>query len=61
MTFSPSQGYTDSEGNVTTTMTPQSDCVDECGGGKFCRGEVVATLQGGAFPSIAVPLTIAIP
>ncbi len=58
VTFNPSQGYTDIEGNVYTVMSPQSDCITECGGGQQCQGEVVATLQGGAFPSIPIILSI---
>lgn len=58
VTFTPIQDISDVNGEVFTVMTPQSDCVTECGGGKACAGEVVASLQGGAFPSIPVPLSI---
>jgi len=58
VSFTPPQDSTDANGDAFATMTPQSDCTTQCGGGKACQGEVIATLQGGAFPSIPVPLTI---
>jgi len=61
VSFTPIQFSTDVNGDAFTVMTPQSDCFTECVGGNACQGEVVASLQGGAFPSIPVNLSINIP
>ncbi len=61
VTFYPIQDSTDANGEASTVMTPQADCFSECTEGNTCRGEVVAALQGGAFPSNVVILSIDIP
>jgi hypothetical protein len=60
VTFNPSQATTDSNGKAFTKFTANTDCPTECGG-KSCQGEVIATTQGGGFPSSPVQLTIVIP
>ena len=59
--FNPVQDTTDENGEAFTTLSPQTDCPSECGGGKACQAEVVASLQGNLFASIPVPLFINIP
>ncbi len=59
--FVPSQKTTDVNGEATTLFTPDSTCTAQCGGGKSCQGEIVATTQGGSFPSAPVQLLINIP
>ncbi len=59
--FTPVQATTDENGEAFTTLNPQSDCPSECGGGKACQAEVVASLQGGLFASIPVVLSVNIP
>ena len=59
--FNPVQDTTDENGEAFTTLSPQSDCPSECGGGKACQAEVVASLAGNLFTSIPVTLTINIP
>ncbi|HEU5182395.1 MAG TPA: hypothetical protein VFW45_16535 [Candidatus Polarisedimenticolia bacterium] len=56
--FTPSQDTTDDNGDAFTVLRPQNDCPTECGGGKSCQGEVIASLQGNAFTSTPHQLTI---
>ena len=59
--FTPVQDTTDANGEAFTTLRPQSDCPSECGGGKACQAEIIASLQGGLFTSIPISLAINIP
>ncbi len=66
-TFTPPQPTTKDDpggidhGKAFTVLKPKNNCPTECGGGKACRAEVVATLQGGVFPSTPLVLTVDIP
>lgn len=61
VSFFPDQDTTDANGEAFTSFFPDSDCPSECGGLKACQGEVVASLQGDAFASTPLVLTINIP
>lgn len=61
VTFTQSQTTTDTNGKAFTSFTPDSTCQAQCGGSKPCQGEIVATTQGGAFPSPPLVLNVSIP
>jgi hypothetical protein len=58
--FTPSQTITNTSGKAFATFTPDSTCPAQCGA-KQCQGEMIATTQGGAFPSTPLQLQINIP
>lgn len=58
--FTPSQTTTNSSGKAFAKFTPSSTCPAQCGG-KTCQAEMIATTQGGAFPSSPLQLQINIP
>lgn len=59
--FTPSQATTDTNGVARAQFNPDTTCPAQCGGGKSCQGEIVATIQGGGFQSSPLQLTINIP
>lgn len=59
--FSPTQATTDADGFARSSFRLNSSCPDDCGGGESCTGEILATLQGGGFPSNVVQFDSNIP
>ncbi len=59
--FTPSQATTDSNGKAIAQFTPDTTCAAQCGGGKSCQAEMIATTQGGNFQSSPQQLLINIP
>ena len=60
--FSPGQGVTDPDGEVTTQfLLDVTTCLQNCAGGGICEGAVVAVEQTGTVGSLPVVILNSIP